>query len=66
VARDIVEKAYERRDEARHKIQQQSYSGEGSTTESGIDAGPSVTRAEGGATLGDEDRPSARPLRREE
>jgi small-conductance mechanosensitive channel len=66
VARDIVEKAYERRDEAKQTIQPQSYSGEGSTTESGTDAGLSATRAEGGATLGGEDRPSARPLRREE
>src|ERR671916_1880053 len=32
VARDIVEKAYERRDEAKEKVQQQSDSGPGSTT----------------------------------
>jgi small-conductance mechanosensitive channel len=54
VARDIVEKAYERRDEARQKIQRQSGdSGRASATE-------------GGTTLQSDDRPSARPLRREE
>ena len=63
VARDIVEKAYQRRDEAKQTIQQQSDTGRGSTE---TDAGLSSTRAEGGTTLGDEDRPSARPLRREE
>jgi small-conductance mechanosensitive channel len=47
VARDIVEKAYERRDE----VQQQRDSGGSTTT---------------GTTIGGEDRPSARPLRREE
>jgi hypothetical protein len=45
VARDIVEKAYERRDEARQRMQQ----GDARDT-----------------TIGGEDRPSARPLRREE
>jgi len=62
VARDIVEKAYERRDEARQMVRQQSDSGSGSTTETDL----SAPRPEGGATFGDEDRPSARPLRREE
>jgi hypothetical protein len=62
VAREIVEKAYERRDEASQTIQRQSGSGPGSTTETDL----STPRPEGGATLGDEDRPSARPLRREE
>jgi small-conductance mechanosensitive channel len=52
VARDIVEKAYERRDEAKQTVQQGD-SGRASTTE-------------GGTTLGYDDRPSARPLRREE
>ena len=47
VARDIVEKAYERRDEARQMVGQQDDSG-------------------GGTSTGGEDRPSARPLRREE
>jgi small-conductance mechanosensitive channel len=61
VARDIVEKAYERRDEAKQKIHQ-SDSGRGFTT--GTDL--SAPRPEGGTALGDEDRPSARPLRREE
>ncbi len=52
VARDIVEKAYQRRDEARQMVgQQQGFGG-------GADSG--------GATFGDETRPSARPLRREE
>jgi small-conductance mechanosensitive channel len=52
VAKDIVEKAYERRDEARERPQQ----GDSGTVS-----------AEGGATtLGAEDRPSARPLRRDE
>jgi Mechanosensitive ion channel, conserved TM helix len=53
VAQDIVESAYNRRDEAKQKVQeqrQQDYS----------------TGATGDGTLGDEDRPSARPLRREE
>src|SRR5919112_801348 len=51
VARDIVEKAYERRDEARQTVQQDSGdSGRASATD-------------GGTTLGDDDRPSARPLR---
>src|ERR671917_2376565 len=54
VARDIVEKAYERRDEAsRQRVQQQSDSGSGSTT--GTE--PYASRPEGGTTLGDEDRP---------
>ena len=51
VARDIVEKAYQRRDEARQMVQQQQGDSGGGT---------------GGATFGDETRPSARPLRREE
>src|SRR5918911_1132893 len=53
VARDIVEKAYERRDEAKQAVQQQGDSGR-------------VSATEGGTTLGDDFRPSARPLRREE
>jgi small-conductance mechanosensitive channel len=65
VARDIVEKAYERRDEAKQMVQQQS-------SDSGRDASADTTltgettRPEGGTTFGEEDRPSARPLRREE
>jgi small-conductance mechanosensitive channel len=59
VARDIVEKAYERRDEARQRLQQD---GSSATT----DTGPTTGGSEGGTTFGDEDRPSARPLRREE
>jgi small-conductance mechanosensitive channel len=52
VARDIVEKAYdERRDEAQQEIQQQGDSGGSTTT---------------GTIIGGEDRPSPRPLRREE
>ena len=51
VARDIVEKAYQRRDEAKQMVQQQQGDSGGGT---------------GGATFGDETRPSARPLRREE
>jgi len=65
VARDIVEKAYERRDEARQRLQQDSSgatAGTGATTDTGSD----TTRTEGGTTFGDEDRPSARPLRRDE
>jgi hypothetical protein len=61
VARDIVEKAYERRDEARQKMQQ-SGSGAGSTAGTDLSAPP----PEDGTTLGGKDRPSARPLRREE
>src|ERR671917_2221236 len=55
VARDIVEKAYERRDEAQQRMQQD-------------DSGPSTGTAPAGGTttIGDEERPSARPLRREE
>jgi small-conductance mechanosensitive channel len=55
VARDIVEKAYERRDEAKQMAQQGGSGG-------GDDTGPTA----GGTTLGGEERPSARPLRREE
>jgi small-conductance mechanosensitive channel len=52
VARDIVEKAYdERRDAAQQEIQQQGDSGGSTTT---------------GTIIGGEDRPSPRPLRREE
>src|SRR5918995_2162135 len=54
VARDIVEKAYERRDEARQRLRQD---GSGATT----DTGPTTGGSEGGTTFGDEDRPSARP-----
>jgi len=53
VARDIVEKAYERRDEARQKMQQG-------------DSGQRATDTGRGTTMGGEDRPSARRLRREE
>ncbi len=53
VARDMVEKAYQRRGEARQMVQQQQGgSGGGADT--------------GGTAFGDENRPSARPLRREE
>jgi small-conductance mechanosensitive channel len=64
VARDIVEKAYERRDEARQRLQQDS-SGSTAGTSATTDT-ESTTRTEGGTTFGDEDRPSARPLRRDE
>jgi small-conductance mechanosensitive channel len=57
VARDIVEKAYQRRDEARERLQQ---------GDSGARA-KTVSPEDGATTtLGDEDRPSARPLRRDE
>jgi hypothetical protein len=56
VARDIVEKAYERRDEARQRMQQGD-SGQRATTDTGLARD---------TTIGGEDRPSARPLRREE
>ena len=59
VARDMVEKAYERRDEAKQMTQQQSGGSGESTSTGGSSTG-------GGTTFGDEDRPSARPLRREE
>lgn len=59
VARDIVEKAYERRDEARQKMQQGGNSG-GAATRGATAGEASGTRAF------DPDRPSARPLRREE
>src|SRR5215213_8232504 len=59
VARDMVEKAYERRDEAKQTVQQQSGGSGESTSTGGSSTG-------GGTTFGDEDRPSARPLRREE
>ena len=62
VARDIVEKAYHRRDEVTSGASARSTSA-GSTADDGL----STSRTEGGATLGDdEDRPSARPLRRDE
>ena len=56
VARDIVEKAYERRDEAKQMVRQ---------GDSGAEATAGAS-ASGGTTYGDEDRPTARPLRREE
>jgi small-conductance mechanosensitive channel len=59
VARDMVEKAYERRDEAKQMAQHQSGGSGESTSTGGSSTG-------GGTTFGDEDRPSARPLRREE
>jgi hypothetical protein len=55
----MVERAYERRDEAKQTVQHQS-GGSGENTSTG---GSSTG---GGTTFGDEDRPSARPLRREE
>jgi small-conductance mechanosensitive channel len=62
VARDIVEKAYHRRDEVTSGASARSTSA-GSTADDGL----TTSRTEGGATLGDdEDRPSARPLRRDE
>lgn len=57
VAQDIVEKAYNRRDEARQKIREQG--------DSSVSAG-TTTATTDGATLGHEYRPAARPLRREE
>jgi small-conductance mechanosensitive channel len=65
VARDIVEKAYERRDEARQRLQQDS-SGSTAGTSATTDTESTTTRTEGDTTFGDEDRPSARPLRRDE
>src|SRR5215210_602698 len=65
VARDIVEKAYERRDEAKQTIQQQQ-SGSTAGTSATTDTESTTARTEGGTTFGDEDRPSARPLRRDE
>jgi len=64
VARDIVEKAYERRDDARQRIRQQ----QGDSGAATRFAGSTTARStEGGTTtLGEGDRPSARPLRREE
>jgi hypothetical protein len=53
VAQDIVENAYNRRDEAKQKVREQ---GDSSST----------TGATGDGSLGDEDTPSVRPLRREE
>jgi small-conductance mechanosensitive channel len=55
VARDIVEKAYYRRDDVNS----------GASARNTSDADLTATRPEGDTTLG-EDRPSARPLRREE
>ena len=68
VARDIVEKAYERRDEARQMMQQQRDSGRDASVASadtGL-AGETIVPTEGGTTFREEDRLSARPLRREE
>jgi hypothetical protein len=53
VAQDIVENAYNRRDEARQKVREE---GDSTATASTTD----------GATLGYGERPSVRPLRREE
>ena len=53
VAQDIVESAYNRRDEARQKIREQ-------------DDYSATAGAPGDGNLGYEDRPSVRPLRREE
>ena len=62
VARDIVEKAYHRRNEVTSGASARSSSA-GSTADDGL----TTSRTEGGATLGeDEDGPSARPLRRDE
>jgi small-conductance mechanosensitive channel len=63
VARDIVEKAYERRDEAKQMDQQGDTSPGSASTSS---SSPGDTGATGTTTIGDEDRPSARPLRRDE
>jgi hypothetical protein len=60
VAKDIVEKAYERRDEAGQRMEQQ---GGRSTTDTDLTA-DTTARPEGSTTI--EDRPSARPLKREE
>src|SRR5829696_8154955 len=65
VARDIVEKAYERRDEAKQRAQQDS-SGATAGTSATTDTGSDTARTKGGTTFGDEGRPSARPLRRDE
>jgi hypothetical protein len=54
-----VEKAYERRDEAKQTVKQQGGESGQSTSTGGSSTG-------GDTTFGDEDRPSARPLRREE
>lgn len=58
VAQDIVESAYNRRDEARQKMREQ---GDSPTTSSTTTVGTTSD-----VTLGDEERPSVRPLRREE
>jgi small-conductance mechanosensitive channel len=63
VAKEIVEKAYHRRDEGTSEAPAPSSSATGSTTDADDLA---TTRAERSTTLGEEDRPSARPLRREE
>jgi small-conductance mechanosensitive channel len=62
VAKEIVEKAYHRRDE----VTSGASDGSTSAARSSTDAGLTDTRAEDSTTLGDEGRPSARPLRREE
>src|ERR687893_614767 len=59
VARDIVEKAYERRDEAKQTVQQGD-SGAGTTADTSGSTGDASTT--GTTTYGDEDRPSAHPL----
>jgi small-conductance mechanosensitive channel len=61
VARDIVEKAYERRDEARQRMEQQ-----GGRSTRDTDLTRDTTARPEGSTIKDEDKPSARPLRREE
>lgn len=69
VAREIVEKAYERRDEAREKIERQQRQGRPGGTDrsaTGDDTATGSSATGDTATFESEDRPSARPLRREE
>ena len=68
MAKDIVENAYERTDEAKHNIQQQSDSSQSPDTDPTgvITDRPEGSTTEGSTTIGDEERPSARLLRRAE
>jgi small-conductance mechanosensitive channel len=64
VARDIVEKAYERRHEAKEKIERRQDTPGGVSPGDAYTGGSTSSASE--TTLEGEDRPSARPLRREE
>jgi hypothetical protein len=66
VAKDIVENAYHRRDEVTGDASARSTYATESETDTALTGGTTATGSAEGETLGGEDRPSSRPLRREE